>query len=131
MQINLSSNKLCGVWGESVSGCGYYTKGTYNGEGIKAIADAMRVSHSLNSIDVGYNDIDQAAALELLAVMKEKAMVSIGMAQCKLGVEGAKVVAEMAAVSRSLSKVFPPSIQIRLCLSLFFFPRHPCRCTWF
>ena len=41
----------------------------------------------------------------MLAVMKEKAMVSIGMASCNLGVEGAKVVAEMAAVSRSLSKV--------------------------
>ena len=69
------------------------------------IADAIRVSRSLNLIDVGYNGIDQAAALELLAVMKEKAMVSIGMAGCKLGVEGAKVVAEMAAVSRSLSRL--------------------------
>ena len=63
----------------------------------------MGVSRSLNSIDVGYNGIDQAAALELLAAMKEKAMVSIGMADCELGVEGAKVVAEMAAVSRSLT----------------------------
>ena len=65
----------------------------------------MRVSGSLNSIDVGYNGIDQAAALELLAAMKEKAMVSIGMASCNLGVEGAKLVAEMAAVSRSLSSI--------------------------
>ena len=93
------------------------------------MAPAIRDSRSLNSIDVGYNGIDQAAALELLAAMKEKVMVSIGMASCKLGVEGAKVVAEMAAVSRSLSKVFSQSIQIRL--SLFFFLKHPCRCTWF
>ena len=99
--------------------------------GAKSLAAMIAVCQSLNSIDVGLNGIDQAAALELLAAMKEKAMVSIGMARCNLGVEGAKVVAEMAAVSRSLSKVFPPSIQIRLCLSLFFFPRHPCRCTWF
>ena len=69
------------------------------------MAPAICDSRSLNSIDVGYNGIDQAAALELLAAMKEKAMVSIGMACCKLGVEGAKVVAEMAAVSRSLSQV--------------------------
>ena len=74
-------------------------------EGAKALAPAIRDSRSLNSIDVGYNGIDQAAALELLAVMKEKAMVSIGMAGCKLGVEGAKVVAEMAAVSRSLTTI--------------------------
>ena len=45
--------------------------------------------------------------------MKEKAMVSIGMAGCKLGVAGAKVVAEMAAVSRSLKQV-PASLQLRL-----------------
>ena len=80
-------------------------EGTYNAEGITALANALRVSQSLYSIDVGYNGIDQAAALELLAVMKEKAMVSIGMAGCKLGVEGAKVVAEMAAVSQSMTQV--------------------------
>ena len=68
---------------------------------------AIRDSRSLNSIDVGYNGIDQAAALELLAVMKEKAMVSIGMRRCKLGIEGAKVVAEMAAASQSLTQVHP------------------------
>ena len=90
MQVDLSGNSL-------------------GPEGAKAMAPAIRDSRSLNSIDVGYNDIDQAAALELLAVMKEKAMASIGMAGCKLGVKGAKVVAEMAAVSHSLSKVFPPS----------------------
>jgi hypothetical protein len=39
---------------------------------------------------VGHNDINQAASLELIAAMKGKSMVSIGMALCKLGVEGAK-----------------------------------------
>ena len=84
-------------------------------EGAKAMAPAIRDSRSLNSIDVSYSDIDQAAALELLAVMKEKAMVSIGMARCKLGVEGAKVVAEMAAVSRSLTQVHA-RLSATLCL---------------
>ena len=74
-------------------------------EGAKAIAPAIRDSRSLNSIDVGYNDIGQAAALELLTAMKGKDMVSIGMASCQLGVEGAKVVAEIVAVSRSLSSI--------------------------
>ena len=46
------------------------------------IANDISVSRSLNSIDVGYNDIGQAAALELLAAMKDKDMVSIGMARC-------------------------------------------------
>ena len=69
------------------------------------MAPAIRDSRSLNSIDVGYNDIGQAAALELLTAMKGKDMVSIGMASCQLGVEGAKVVAEIVAVSRSLTQV--------------------------
>ena len=104
-QIDLSDNRLCGVWVE------LWHQGTYSAEGIKAIADAL-VRGSLNSIDVGYNGIDQAAALELLAAMKEKAMVSIGMASCNLGVEGAKLVAEMAAVSRSLKQVIASSLHL-------------------
>ena len=74
-------------------------------EEAKVVAGGLAASGSLNSIDVGYNDIGQAAALELLAAMKGKDMVSTGMAKCKLGVEGVKAVAEMAAVSRSLASV--------------------------
>ena len=37
--------------------------------------------------------------------MKGKAMVGIGMASCNLGVEGAKVVAKLAAVSKSLTSI--------------------------
>ena len=37
--------------------------------------------------------------------MKGKSMVSIGMASCKLGVEGAKAMAEMASVMASLTEV--------------------------
>ena len=81
--------------------------------GVKALAHGIAVSHSLNSIDVGGNDIDQSAALELLAAMKGKEMVRIGLASCKLGVEGAKVVAEMVAVSHSLTQV----LAIRTCWS--------------
>ena len=78
-------------------------KGSYSAEGINAISEAIAVSCSLNSIDVSYNRIDQASALKLLAAMKGKEMVSIGMAHCELGVKGAKIVAEMASVSHSLT----------------------------
>ena len=37
--------------------------------------------------------------------MKGKSMVSIGMAKCKLGVEGAEAVAEMASVMASLTEL--------------------------
>ena len=37
--------------------------------------------------------------------MKGKSMVSIGMANCSLGVEGAKIIAQMASVMGSLTQV--------------------------
>ena len=56
-------------------------------------------------IDVSYNHIDQAASLELIAAMKGKSMVNIGMARCELGVEGAKAMAELASVTASVTEV--------------------------
>ena len=52
-------------------------------------------------IDVSHNDIDHAASLQLIAAMKGKSMESIGMAGCKLGVEGAKATAELVSVMPS------------------------------
>ena len=54
---------------------------------------------------MGYNDINQAASLELIAAMKGKSMVSIGMARCELGVEGAKAMAELVLVTASLTRL--------------------------
>ena len=41
-QVNLSMNALCGI--------DIYGKGTYTSDGIKAIADALRVSASLTQV---------------------------------------------------------------------------------
>ena len=54
---------------------------------------------------MGYTDINQAASLELIAAMKGKSMVSIGMADCNLGVDGAKAVAELVSVTTSVTKI--------------------------
>ena len=56
-------------------------------------------------IDVSSNQINQAASLQLIAAMKGKSMESIGMAGCKLGVEGAKAAAELVSVMPSLTEV--------------------------
>ena len=56
-------------------------------------------------INVGYNEINQTTSLELIAAMKGKKMVSIGMASCNLGVEGAKAMAELASVTPSVASV--------------------------
>ena len=50
---------------------------------------------------MGYNNINQAASLELIAAMKGKSMVSIGMVRCELGVEGAQAMAELVSVTTS------------------------------
>ena len=97
MQINLSESALCGI--------GRWGGGTYTADGIKAIAESISVSSSVTSIDVGNNNIGKAASLELLAAMKGKNMVTIGMAGCSLGVEGSKVVAEMISVMASLTSI--------------------------
>jgi hypothetical protein len=48
--LNLSDNRLCGVWDE------YGTqKGNYNSEGIHAIADALHVNVGLTSLDLSNN----------------------------------------------------------------------------
>ena len=61
--------------------------------------------HSCAQIDVSFNSFSQAASLELIAAMKGKSMVSIGMASCELGVEGAKAMAELVSVTASITSV--------------------------
>ena len=97
---------LCGIKPEQ-------TEANFQGETFKRMgpADAilltadLAVRTSVTSIDVGYNNIGQAASLELLTAMKGKHMVSIGMANCELGVEGSKVVAKMISVMPSLTSI--------------------------
>ena len=51
-QLNLSNNRLCGVWVE------YGTrKGNYITEGINAIADALRVNGALTSLELRGNQL--------------------------------------------------------------------------
>ena len=57
-------------------------------------------------VDVGYNQISGKAALNLISIFKEKdQMVSVGLAGCDLGVDGAKAVADYVSVSASLTKI--------------------------
>ena len=50
MQLSLTNTRLCGVWFHK----GMPT-GTYNAEGITAVADALRVNSSLTSLDLSNN----------------------------------------------------------------------------
>ena len=84
---------------------------------------------------MGYNDINQAASLELIAAMKGKSMVSIGMASCELGVEGAKAMAELVSVTPSVTEVrSSPAHQLALAYTLALIPilnaHHCCVCPY-
>jgi len=75
-------------------------------DGAKAVVDYVSGSASITSFDVGYNQIDQEQALNLLSVFKQKdVMKSVGLAGCELGVDGAKAVADYISVSASISSV--------------------------
>ena len=90
------------------------------------MADALRVNGSVTSvrappelqpvqspdqlllcvqINVSYNNIDQPSSLEVIAAMKGKSMVSIGMAACNLGQEGARAMAELVSVMGSITSL--------------------------
>ena len=69
-QLNLSDNQLCGVDRRG--------NGTYNAEGIKAIADALRVAASLTVADLRYNELDTESATTLATVAKEKGISLCG-----------------------------------------------------
>ena len=58
-QLDLSNNRLCGVWLEYGS-----QMGTYTAEGITALADALRVNGSLTTVcTLGYELATQSRHL--------------------------------------------------------------------
>ena len=65
--------------------------------------------HLCVQIDVGHNGLGQAASLQLIAAMKGKSLVSIGMVDCGLKLEGAKAVAELISVTASVTSVRSPA----------------------
>ena len=69
----------------------------------KLLAPEISVHASMTAIDVSYNKIDQPSARLILEAMEGKNMQSIGMADCNLGVEEAKILAEYTNVMASLT----------------------------
>ena len=63
-QLDLSRNAICGrkPWG----------MGIYNVEGIKAVADALRVAGSLTRADVRSNRLDNAAKEQLRVSVQDR-----------------------------------------------------------
>ena len=71
-QVDLSGNALCDITkrkGEII--------GTYNHEGIKAIASAISVSASLTAADLRYNFLDDVAQQGLRDAVKDRASFTL------------------------------------------------------
>jgi len=66
--INLSGNRLCGVWTDFRG-----QQGTYTSEGITAIADAMRVNGALIECDLSNNGMGKEGKALILSAAQGKA----------------------------------------------------------
>lgn len=72
-QLDLSSNRLCGVWWEYG-----VQQGTYTATGINALAGALRVNASLTECNVRGNRLDGESATMLAKVGAEKRIMLFG-----------------------------------------------------
>ena len=105
MQVNLSSNRLCGIW-DDYDGRG--EKGTYNAEGIKAIADALCATASLTKILVGGNQLGDEGTTILCDALRESTISKVeelDLRANQISPDGATAVAALCAVRSSLTRV--------------------------
>ena len=103
--INLSGNKLCGVYtyfGE--------LRSTYTSVGIAAIAEALRINGGLTALDLSNNyfinylkDEDVSAICEAIQSNKETKLASLNFEGNRISPVGANAVAAMVAFTGSLA----------------------------
>jgi Ran GTPase-activating protein (RanGAP) involved in mRNA processing and transport len=99
--LNLSNNRLCGVWVE------YGTqKGNYITEGINAIADALRVNCALTSLELRGNQLGDKGWGAIFAAIcgnKDSKITSLDASSENIGPVGGNAVAAMVAVTGALT----------------------------
>ena len=104
-QLNLSNNRLCGVWVE------YGTqKGNYITEGINAIADALCVNGALTSLELRGNQLGDNGWGAIFAAVcgnKDSKITSLDASSENIGPAGVKLIAEAfrTSVTGALMKV--------------------------
>ena len=104
LQLNLSGNELCGLDNDG--------GGTYNAEGITAIADALRVNGGLTKISLSHNELGEEGtkaiceALEQNKTLKELDISGDRLSGSNIGGSaGAKHVVKMLGVNGALTKM--------------------------
>ena len=97
-QLNLSFNRLCGV--------DSFGKGTYTVACITAIAYALKVTPSVTKILVSRNSLGDKGATILCEALRESKVTKVqelDLSGNRIGPDGAKAEAAMAAVVASLT----------------------------
>ena len=113
-QLDLRHNQLCGL--------DKYGRGTYTAEGITAIADALKVTASITSVNVLSNKLDMESANLLLKVKAEKPSLrtlcglthnetELDLKYNGLGPGDAKLLAAEILVMPSVTSVWTPAHQ--------------------
>ena len=103
VQVDLSNNELCGI--------GRFGGGTYNADGIKAIAQAISVTASLTKISLAKNNLGEEGTKIICEAMKGNTTITEldlsgwGHTSNIGGAPGAKCVADMLRVTASLTSI--------------------------
>ena len=102
LQLNLSGNELCGLDNDG--------GGTYNAEGITAIADALRVNGSLTKMSLAQNELEEEGTKAICEALEQNTTLKdldiMGWSGSNIGgPAGAKHVAKMLGVNGSLKKM--------------------------
>jgi hypothetical protein len=119
--LNLSGNCLCGVREEDVNGRQH---GEYASEGIKAIADALRVNGTLTSLDLSNNALcglvfdinggvgevsgtnsDEGITAIAEALHVNGGLTKMSLAKNKLGEKGTRAICEALKQNKTLKQL--------------------------
>mgnify|MGYP001986339363 CR=1 FL=1 len=66
----------------------------------------LPISATLTSLDLGFNDLDEEAALSIVRVERQRnKLTTLGLARCNIGPTGAKEIAEWVSVSATLTEL--------------------------
>ena len=98
--LDLSSNQLCGL--------DLHGNGTCTDVGIKALAEALRVSSSLKNLNLNWNRLDKVeeAAFSIVRAVKQQDTVEVlGLAGSCIGPAGAAEVADYISFSSALTSL--------------------------
>ena len=112
LQLDLSSNQLCGLYYDHNGDL----QGTYTAKGITAIANALKVTASLESLNLFSNMLDVESAGMLLKVKAEKPTLrtlcgltheetQLNLSYKGLGAGDAKLLAPEISIMASLTSV--------------------------